>query len=90
MAQYTIDDQWYRAEVIATPGRRNVEVLYVDYGNSEVVPFWRLKKISDKFLILPVQVFDSMLSFAFALVSMQCQKCGKFNVTFTNKRNQNC
>lgn len=55
-AQYSADDRWYRAKVVGLPGERNVEVLYVDYGNTEVIPFWRLKKITKRFLVLPTQV----------------------------------
>jgi len=47
-AQYTQDDQWYRATVTAVEGDK-YRVLYVDYGNSEVVPAARVKPLSAKF-----------------------------------------
>ena len=37
-AQYTADDAWYRARVTQEPGPDSVEVLFVDYGNTEVLP----------------------------------------------------
>ena len=59
VAKYHMDENWYRAEVIELPGRRQVVVRYVDYGNTETVPFFKLKKIHDKFLMLPAQVCQS-------------------------------
>ncbi|KAL5118680.1 hypothetical protein ACEQ8H_003357 [Pleosporales sp. CAS-2024a] len=46
-AKFTADDQWYRARI-----RRNdreakkAEVVYVDYGNSELIPWSRLRPLS--------------------------------------------
>ena len=56
VAQYTEDKAWYRAIVSGLPGRQNVQVTYVDFGNEEIVPYFKLKKILDKFVSLPVQV----------------------------------
>lgn len=36
-AQYTVDDAWYRARVTQEVGPDSYEVLFVDYGNTEVV-----------------------------------------------------
>lgn len=46
-AKFTADDQWYRARI-----RRNdreakkAEVVYVDFGNSETIPWSRLRPLS--------------------------------------------
>jgi staphylococcal nuclease domain-containing protein 1 len=46
-AKFSADDQWYRARI-----RRNdreakkAEVVYVDYGNSETIPWSRLRPLS--------------------------------------------
>lgn len=45
IAKYTLDDTWYRAEVVCVEkeGRQlpRIGVLYVDYGNSEYLnPEW--------------------------------------------------
>lgn len=42
IVKYTCDDDWYRARVKQVIGKNNVnkmelEVLYIDYGNSEIV-----------------------------------------------------
>ena len=36
-AQYTADDAWYRAKVTRKTGPDSFEVVFVDYGNSEVL-----------------------------------------------------
>ncbi|XP_065359944.1 staphylococcal nuclease domain-containing protein 1 [Calliphora vicina] len=40
-AQFSADNQWYRAKVERVQDG-NATVLYIDYGNKEVVPFTRL------------------------------------------------
>lgn len=66
-AQFSLDKVWYRARV-----RRNdrdaktSEVVYVDYGNSEIVPWARLRALDNtKFgtTKLRAQAVDAMLSF---------------------------
>ncbi|KAF2085495.1 hypothetical protein K490DRAFT_58641 [Saccharata proteae CBS 121410] len=65
-AKFTEDDEWYRAKV-----RRNdreakkVEVLYIDYGNSETLPYSRLRQLSPEFGTqkLKAQAVDAQLSF---------------------------
>ena len=37
-AQYTVDDAWYRARVTKGTGPDLYEVVFVDYGNGEVLP----------------------------------------------------
>ncbi|OJD35090.1 nuclease domain-containing protein 1 [Diplodia corticola] len=65
-AKFTEDDEWYRAKI-----RRNdreakkVEVLYIDYGNSETIPYSRLRPLDAKFSTqsLKGQAVDAVLSF---------------------------
>ncbi|KAF2841098.1 hypothetical protein M501DRAFT_969201 [Patellaria atrata CBS 101060] len=66
-AKFSEDDEWYRAKV-----RRNdrenkkAEVLYVDYGNSETVPWSRLRPlVQSQFLpsALRPQAVDAQLAF---------------------------
>ena len=63
VAKY-VDNQWYRAQVIALPGRRNVDVFYVDFGNVERVSYLKLKYIKETLMVLPVQVGTSLLFFS--------------------------
>nr|XP_037281156.1 RING finger protein 17-like isoform X2 [Rhipicephalus microplus] len=63
LAQFLMDNNWYRCRVQrraysdisvvdGTSFRQscaNVEVFYVDYGNSEVVPMTRLRRMSPRF-----------------------------------------
>lgn len=58
VSQFSGDGIWYRARIIEVPGNKDVVVQYVDYGNTERVSVFNLKKILDSFLILPAQVFE--------------------------------
>nr|XP_002737010.2 PREDICTED: uncharacterized protein LOC100376221 [Saccoglossus kowalevskii] len=53
-ARFTEDDSWYRAQIVKTD-KTEVEVLYVDYGNSEKLPISRLKQLTAEFAVDPVQ-----------------------------------
>ena len=66
-AQFTEDNEWYRARV-----RRNdreaqeADVLYIDYGNSERIPWSRLRALNQpQFSVqkLKPQAADAVLSF---------------------------
>ncbi|KAF2492958.1 hypothetical protein BU16DRAFT_465923 [Lophium mytilinum] len=66
-ARFTADNEWYRARI-----RRNdrenkkAEVLYVDYGNSETIPWSRLRALPAQFSTsqkLKPQAADAQLSF---------------------------
>ncbi|CAN7989534.1 unnamed protein product [Ixodes hexagonus] len=62
LAQFLPDQMWYRAQVVALPGGSQVEVLYVDYGNKDVVPGLSVRKIPDRFMRLPVQAIPVTLA----------------------------
>ncbi|KAF2015615.1 hypothetical protein BU24DRAFT_421911 [Aaosphaeria arxii CBS 175.79] len=67
-ARFTADDEWYRARI-----RRNdreakkAEVVYIDYGNSELVPWTRLRPLTQPQFSptnkLKAQAQDAQLSF---------------------------
>ena len=66
-AKFTADDQWYRARI-----RRNdreakkAEVVYVDYGNSEIIPWARLRPLSQTQFLpskLKPQAVEAQLAF---------------------------
>lgn len=66
-AKFTEDDTWYRARI-----RRNdrdaqkAEVVYIDFGNSETVPWSRLRPLSQAQFLpskLRPQAIDAQLSF---------------------------
>ena len=51
-AQFTLDNQWYRAEILQLlPG--GFKVRYTDFGNSEVVPPSRVRDLPARFQDLP-------------------------------------
>jgi len=54
-AQYGEDDAWYRALVREITSEGNYNVLYIDFGNNEIVPPSRIVAIDSKFLQLKPQ-----------------------------------
>jgi len=50
-AQYTDDDQWYRASIISQEQDGQYRVFYVDYGNSETIPVDRIRALSGNFRV---------------------------------------
>lgn len=65
-AQFTEDNEWYRARI-----RRNdreakqADVVYIDYGNTERIPWSRLRPLDSQFSLqkLKPQAVDAMLAF---------------------------
>ncbi|RUP51372.1 tudor domain-containing protein [Jimgerdemannia flammicorona] len=63
-ARFTEDKQWYRAKIRKQlPDIKSVEVIYVDYGNSEVIPLTQIRPITSTFNQLPHQAQEATLSF---------------------------
>ena len=54
IAQYSGDDQWYRA-VVQTAQASTATVHFVDYGNVETVSYGKIKEIQPEFVKLPAQ-----------------------------------
>ena len=66
-ARFTEDDEWYRARVRRNDreGKKS-EVLYIDYGNSEIIPWARLRPLNQAQFStqkLRPQAVDAVLSF---------------------------
>lgn len=63
-AKFTADDAWYRAKVRrSNPAKKEAEVIFIDYGNSEVLPYSRLRSLDPRFKSLPPQAKEATLSF---------------------------
>lgn len=51
------DNCWYRAEILSIDNTGNqIKILFVDYGNVEIVPLKELRPILPKWLEFPVQM----------------------------------
>lgn len=64
VAQYEEDFKWYRAVIKSVEGN-NATVKFIDYGNSELVDFTKIKVIREEFVKLPMQAVQcKLLGFA--------------------------
>ncbi|XP_062831772.1 tudor domain-containing protein 1 isoform X8 [Anolis carolinensis] len=61
-AQFTEDQQWYRALVLSFVSENTVLVDYVDYGNVEVLDLCKLRPIVPELMELPAQAIRCTLS----------------------------
>ncbi|KFZ59822.1 Tudor domain-containing protein 6, partial [Antrostomus carolinensis] len=62
LAQYLEDEKWYRALIISeVPSAEKVEVIYVDYGNRDLVSLTNLRSTNERFLRLEAQAFRCSL-----------------------------
>lgn len=65
-AKFTADDQFYRAKVKSLDReKKTAEIVYIDYGNREKIPYTRLRALPDEFGLtkLKAQAVDAALSF---------------------------
>ncbi|KAF2728515.1 hypothetical protein EJ04DRAFT_569467 [Polyplosphaeria fusca] len=66
-AKFTEDNEWYRARIRRNDrDNKKAEVLYIDYGNSETIPWSRLRPLSQPQFLhtkLKPQAVDAQLSF---------------------------
>jgi hypothetical protein len=53
--QFT-DGSWYRCHVDALHPDRQVSVSYIDYGNTETIPYSKLRPLQQQWCALPGQV----------------------------------
>ncbi|OBZ88433.1 Nuclease domain-containing protein 1 [Choanephora cucurbitarum] len=61
-AKFTEDNCWYRGRVRRV-SHEGIEVLYIDYGNSETLPSSRVRALPENFKQLKPQAFEATLSF---------------------------
>ncbi|KAM5288002.1 RING finger protein 17 [Ctenodactylus gundi] len=57
------DGVWYRAKVTGLPGHREVEVKYVDFGNTAKITLKEMRKIKDEFLSFPEKAIKCKLAY---------------------------
>nr|XP_055215667.1 RING finger protein 17 isoform X9 [Gorilla gorilla gorilla] len=57
------DGIWYRAKVIGLPGHQEVEVKYVDFGNTAKITIKDVRKIKDEFLNAPEKAIKCKLAY---------------------------
>lgn len=52
-ARYSIDGHWYRARITSLPEARLVTVFYIDFGNSETLPWDELRVLNKELIKTP-------------------------------------
>ncbi|XP_033092679.1 RING finger protein 17 isoform X4 [Trachypithecus francoisi] len=57
------DGIWYRAKVTGLPGHQEVEVKYVDFGNTAKITIKDVRKIKDEFLTAPEKAIKCKLAY---------------------------
>ena len=63
LAQYSVNNKWYRSQITQTfTIEQEVEVIFLDYGNSEVIPFSKLRELPQQFSILPPHAKECTLA----------------------------
>ena len=62
-ALFNVDNLWYRARVLGIAGRGEIQVKFIDYGNTEVLPEGTLRKLPAHLISYEPQAMES--SFAF-------------------------
>lgn len=75
-AKFSVDKQWYRARVLrANPSKKQAEVVFMDYGNSEVLPFDQLRPLGKPACrLLPISMHADALAMASQmLASADCR-----------------
>jgi hypothetical protein len=61
--QFSEDGGWYRVRVESFGDSGSVSVRYIDYGNTELVPIWRLRPLDGKFLKTAALASDCLMVF---------------------------
>ena len=61
-AQFSEDDVWYRGKITGLMKGKLAEVQFVDYGNAEVLPLNRIRKIKPEFMKQSSQAIHCSLS----------------------------
>ncbi|KAG0145579.1 hypothetical protein CROQUDRAFT_658503 [Cronartium quercuum f. sp. fusiforme G11] len=63
-AKFSADNAWYRAKIRKNAiSKKEAEVIFIDYGNSETVPHSNLRPLDVRFKTLPAQAKEATLSF---------------------------
>ncbi|KAL1780761.1 RING finger protein 17 [Sigmodon hispidus] len=79
------DGIWYRAKVIGLPGHREVEVKYVDFGNTAKITLKDMRKIKDEFLDPPEKILAIKCKLAYIEPSKRTQWSKKAKEKFEEK-----
>ncbi|XP_048512732.1 tudor and KH domain-containing protein homolog isoform X1 [Athalia rosae] len=78
-AKFSVDEKWYRAEVVSELGNGQYEVYFVDYGDNQAVALHDLMELRTDFLSLRLQAIECSLANVKPRDGEWClQACDKF------------
>ncbi|KAF8782794.1 Tudor domain-containing protein 1 [Argiope bruennichi] len=60
VCQFSLDSVWYRGEIKKVE-KNSLDILYVDYGNKEIVDRKKIRSITQDFTLLPIQAIKCRL-----------------------------
>jgi hypothetical protein len=61
-AKFSIDNKWYRAEIVADLGNQKYDVYFVDFGDQEEVHEKYILELRTDFLSLRLQAVECCLA----------------------------
>ena len=56
-----VDKQWYRGIILDHVTEKTASVLYVDYGNSEIVSVENMREMKEEWMAVPKMVLQIIL-----------------------------
>ena len=62
-ALFNADNLWYRVKVLGTMGRGDIEVKFIDYGNTEVLNENTLRKLPAHLLAFEPQAMSAQFAY---------------------------
>ena len=61
-AKFSVDDKWYRAEIISDLGDNTYNVYFVDFGDQEKIDGKNIFELRTDFLSLRLQAIECSLA----------------------------
>ncbi|XP_019849024.1 PREDICTED: uncharacterized protein LOC100635893 isoform X3 [Amphimedon queenslandica] len=61
-ALFDQDSLWYRGRILCVDGSDSIEILFIDYGNKELIMLKNTRDLLSKYLSLPIQAVSCSLT----------------------------
>ena len=84
-AQFSEDDFWYRARITGQSRKEGTPVLFLDYGNTDVLSPERICSLRKEFLALPLLAIPCVLDSSSSTLSVPADSEEMINIQFIRK-----